>query len=57
MSQTGMQPGAALLPRIPDESVCSTLLGRFRRRWQRIAALFSVWRWKCAMRWRHMACG
>ena len=28
MSQTGMQPGAALLPRIPDESVCSTLLAQ-----------------------------
>ena len=28
MSHTGMQPGAALLPRIPDESVCSTLLAQ-----------------------------
>lgn len=26
MPHTGMKPGAALTPRIPDESVCSTLL-------------------------------
>ena len=28
MSHTGMQPGAAILSRIPDESVCSTLLAQ-----------------------------
>ena len=54
MSHTGMQPGAAILPRIPDAVRCWR---RFRCKWRRIAALFSVWRWKCAMRWRRMACG
>ena len=58
MPHTGMKPGAALTPRIPEEFVCTVRCWRrFRRRWRRIAAPCSAWRWKCAMRWQRMACG